>query len=85
MMKKVLRRIREGSEMGTVARDLGLERDTLQAILEMAVREGYLEKVEPVSRCTNCFFWKGCVQRGGQAEKARTYVLTPKGEESAST
>ena len=85
MIKKVLRRIREGGEMGAVARDLGLKRGTLQAILEMAVREGYVEKVEPVSGCTNCSFWKSCVRRGGRAEKASMYVLTLKGEEFANT
>jgi len=85
MIKKVLRRIREGGEMSTVARDLGLERGTLQAILEMAVKEGYVEKVEPALGCANCSFWKTCVQRGEQAEKARMYVLTPKGEEFANT
>ena len=64
MLKDVLRRMREGSaDIDSIARDLDIGRGTLDAILEMGIREGYLEKTSAAPGCGGCFLRDKCGMR----------------------
>jgi len=83
-MRKILRRMREGSgDINAVARDLGIGRGTLDAILEMAVREEYAGKADVSSGCGGCLLSGKCEVEPSQCDKIGMYVLTPKGEKYA--
>lgn len=84
MIRKLLHRMREGSaDINTMARDLGIGRGTLDAILEMAVRERYLEKASAAPSCSSCFLRGKCGMDPHEREKSEMYVLTLKGEKYA--
>ncbi len=84
MLKDVLRRMREGStDIDSIARDLDIGRGTLDAILEMGIREGYLEKTSAAPSCGGCFLRDKCGMGFHGRERTEMYVLTPKGEEYA--
>lgn len=84
MMKKILHRMREGSvDINAMARDLGIRRDTLDAILEMAVWEGYLEKASATSSYSTCFLSGRCGVDPSECDKMEMYILTPEGEKYA--
>lgn len=78
VMKKVLSRIKNGDTIDTLARELGMNRSTLLAMIDFMVDEGYLEMVDmrcvcsgsPVPTCS-----AGC------HDSAKIYMLTSKGEE----
>ena len=83
MIRKILRRMMEGGDINSIARDLGIERGTLDAILEMAVRGGYLEKVDVSSSCNACFLHRTCRIEPPECDKTEMYIITPKGERYA--
>lgn len=72
-----------GVDINVVARDLDIGRGTLDAILEMGVREGYLEKAGAAPSCSGCFLLGKCGMDPHGREKTEMYVLTPKGEKYA--
>jgi len=80
-MRKLLHRMREGgADINAVAQDLGIGRGTLDAILEMAVREGYLEKASIRSNCGGCPLHGTCGVEPSECDKTEMYIVTPKGE-----
>ncbi len=84
MLKDVLLKMREGSaDIDSIARDLDIDRGTLDAILEMAVREGYVEKASATPSCAGCFLRGKCGTDPRGREKTEMYVLTPEGEKYA--
>ncbi len=55
MLRKVLKLLdKKSGNTDSLARDLNVGRGTIEAVLEMAVREGYLEKTEICNDCSNC-------------------------------
>ena len=84
MLKDVLRKMRKGStDVDSIARDLDIGHGTLDAILEMGIREGYLEKTSATPSCEGCFLRGKCGMDPHGREKTEMYVLTPKGEKYA--
>lgn len=84
MMKKVLHRMRKcGVDINAVARDLDIGRGTLDAILEMAVREGHVEKASAASGCGGCPLSSRCGVKPSQYDEMKMYVLTPRGKKYA--
>jgi hypothetical protein len=74
--------MREGGDLNAVARDFDMTRETLGAILEMSIREGYLKKVD-VRFCGACPLGGMCKVEPSECDKTRIYIVTPKGEEYA--
>ncbi len=86
MLKDVLRKMREGgTDINSIARDLDIERGTFEAILKMAVREGYVEKASAASGCGGCPLSSRCGAKPSQYDEMKIYVLTSKGEKYASS
>lgn len=84
MLKNVLRKMLEGStDIDSIARDLDIGRGTLDAILHMAIRDGYIEKASATPSCGGCFLRGKCGMDPHGLEKTEMYVLTPKGEKYA--
>lgn len=80
-MRKLLHRMRKGSaDINAIARDLDIRRGTLEAILEMAVRGGYLEKANAASSCGACFLSGRCGVDPSECNKTEIYILTPEGK-----
>ncbi|MFW5933062.1 MAG: hypothetical protein ACOCSH_02850 [Candidatus Hadarchaeota archaeon] len=86
MMKKVLKLLDEGSgNTDSLARDLDVGRGTIEAVLEMATREGYVEKTEICNGCSNCPLGDKCGRNISESNSVEIYTLTPKGGEHIET
>lgn len=81
MMKKVLSRVGKGGvDIDKLAQGLDIGMGTLNAILEMSVARGYIEKVDVSSSCSGCPLSSECKMKLSDCDKTEVYVLTPKGE-----
>jgi len=81
VLKDVLQKVQEGSpDIDSIARELGIGRGTLDAVLEMAVREGYLEKASATPCCSGCPLGGMCKTESSGCEGIRMYALTSDGE-----
>lgn len=84
MLKDVLQKMRRGAtDIDSIARDLGIGRGTLDAILEMAVRERYLEKAGTTSSCGACFLGSRCKVKPSECSNTEMYIVTPQGKKYA--
>lgn len=81
MIRKLLHRMREGgADINAMTRDLGIGRGTLDAILEMAIMEGYLKKVSIRSNCGGCPLRGTSGVEPSECDKTEIYIVTPEGE-----
>ena len=81
MIKKMLLLMGKGLDVEAIAKKLGIARGTIEAVLESAVREGYLERVRLPSGCSGCPLYRACRVEGVQSGGGVMYILTPRGEE----
>ena len=81
VLKDVLQKVQKGGpDIDSMAQELGIGRGTLDAVLEMAVREGYLEKASATPCCSGCPLGGMCKTKSSGRGGIRMYALTPDGE-----
>lgn len=82
MIKRILQRVKEDcGSVNLLARDLDSGRETVEAILERAVREKYLERVSISSDCSTCPIGSKCEGELSKCDGVEMYILTSKGRE----
>ncbi|MEA1907467.1 MAG: FeoC-like transcriptional regulator [Euryarchaeota archaeon] len=77
-MEEVLSRIKNGTTIDTIARELDMNKSTLLAMIEFLVDEGYLESVGVGCSCATSRLCEQCRGTNAGPEMAM-YTLTGKG------
>ncbi len=79
-MKEVLSRIKNGTTIDTITRELDMNRSTLLAMIEFMVGEQYLEQVDMHCSCSTSNLCEQCQCRGADTDhRMAMYALTSKG------
>ncbi len=84
-MDEVLSRIKNGTTIRSIARELSMNRSTLLAMIKFLVDEQYLEQVAMQCSCSTSNLCEQCQCRGADISHGMVmYVLTSKGLRSIS-
>lgn len=83
MIERVLRKMKEGGTIDTLAKALDMRKSTVQAMIEFMIRDGYLKEIEigcgNSSECGGCPL--KCEASPVEGMKMKMYVVTEKGME----
>ena len=80
-IKEVLSRVRKGTTVAALSKELDMREATLRAMLEFMVEKDYLEELKVGGSCAGCSLSRKCNVPASGERKVRMYVLTKEGEE----
>jgi DNA-binding MarR family transcriptional regulator len=80
-IKEVLSRVRKGTTVAALSKELDMREATLRAMLEFMVEKDYLEELKVGGSCAGCSLKMKCNVPESGKQRVKMYVLTKEGIE----